>query len=108
MSKLSVVDSKKENGESGKAEGRKERDGQSAVTNPKVVTDAIDNLEELHLKAAAAQTVLNEAIKKVAEKSGYLASAIKKLVNARMKDRFADKKRDAEQQLELFNEVGED
>lgn len=92
----------------GKAEGRKERDGRSAVPQPQVVADAIGELETLHTKAADAQTALNDAIKKVAEKSGYLASAIKKLVNARMKDRFADKKRDAEQQLELFNEVGED
>lgn len=92
----------------GKAEGRKERDGQSAVPQPQVVSDAIGNLEDLHVKASQAAEALNDAIKKVAQSSGYLASSIKKLVNARIKDNFADKKRDAEQQLELFTEVGED
>ena len=88
--------------------GRKSRDGQEAVPQPRVVGDKIQELEELALKANAASDALNAAIKKTAETSGYLASTIRKLVNARMKDKFADKKRDAEQTLELFTEVGED
>lgn len=88
------------------ASGRKGRDGQEAVTKPQVVRDAIGELETLLKKSQLAESALNDAIKKVAQESGYLASAIKKLVKARVGDSFVDKKRDAEQQLELFSEVG--
>lgn len=94
------------NGTATGAAGRKGRDGQEAVTKPQVVRDAISNLEDLLKKAKLADEALNDAIKKVAQESGYLASAIKKLVKARVGDSFVDKKRDAEQQLELFSEVG--
>lgn len=92
---------------SGKATGRKGRDGQEAVTQPSVVADAIDELERLETKARAAAAATNEAIKKVASESGYTASSIKKLVVARVGEKFKERMRDAEQQLELFTEVGE-
>jgi hypothetical protein len=92
----------------GKADkGRTGRDGQEAVLQPGIIVDAIDNLEKLYVKSQEAGKDLNNAIKKVAEKSGYLASNIRAFVAARVGDKFADKKRDAEQQLELFEEVGE-
>lgn len=89
------------------AAGRQGRDGQEAVTQPQVVADKIDELEALCVKAQQAGKSYNDAIKKVAEKSGYLASNIRALVAARVGDKFDVKKRDAEQQLELFGEVGE-
>jgi DNA repair exonuclease SbcCD ATPase subunit len=87
--------------------GRTGRDGQEAVLRPTEVADKIDHLEKLYIKAQESSKDLNDAIKKVAEKSGYLASNIRTLVAARVKDKFVDKKRDAEQQLSLFDEVGE-
>lgn len=87
--------------------GRQGRDKQEAVLQPSVVAEKIDHLEKLFVKAQEATKDLSDAIKAVAEKSGFLASNIKKLVSARIGDRFADKKRDAEQQLELFDKVGE-
>lgn len=89
------------------AAGRKGRDGQEAVTRPDVVKKEIGELEALLVKSKQADEALNAAIKKVAQESGYMASAIKKLVKARVGDSFSDKKRDAEQQLELFSEVGQ-
>jgi len=47
------------------------------------------------------------AVKKAAEASGYTAAAIRALVTARVGDKFEDKRRSVEQQLELFTEVGE-
>ena len=87
--------------------GRQGRDKQEAVLQPSVVAEKIDHLEKLYVKSQEAAKDLSDAIKATAEKSGFLASNIKKLVAARVGDRFSDKKRDAEQQLELFNEVGE-
>jgi uncharacterized protein (UPF0335 family) len=92
---------------SGKAAGRKGRDKQEAVTKPEVVAEKIEHLERLAIKANEAAKDLSDAIKTLAEVSGYNASAIKALVAARVGDKFADKRRNAEQQLELFDEVGE-
>lgn len=90
----------------GKAAGRK-GGKQEAVTRPDMVAERIDQLERLAVKANEAAKDLSDAIKKVAEDSGYNAAAIKSLVAARVGDKFEERKRGAEQQLELFNEVGE-
>jgi len=87
--------------------GRTGRDGQEAVLRPTEVAEKIDHLEKLYIKSQEAAKDINDAIKRVAEKSGYLASNIRALVAARVKDKFVDKRRDAEQQLSLFDEVGE-
>lgn len=89
------------------APGRTGRDQQQAVTQPKIVADKVEELERLCVKAQEATKAYGDGVKRVAEKSGYLASNIRALVQARVKDKFGDKKRDAEQQLELFTEVGE-
>lgn len=97
----------KKSSKRGGATGRTERDKQEAVTKPKVVGEKIEHLEALEMKSRAAAKDVNDAIKKVAQESGYNAASIKKLVVARVADKFRDKMRDAEQQLELFSEVGE-
>lgn len=89
------------------AAGRTGRDQQQAVTQPQVVGEKIEELERLGMKAKDAAASYSKAVKVVAEKSGYLASNIRALVEARLGDKFEGKKRDAEQQLELFSEVGE-
>ena len=75
---------------------------------PDVVAAKIANLEQLHIKARDAAKATTEAIKAVAAASGYSAATIKRLVTARVGDKFDDMVRDSEQQLELFSEVGED
>ena len=87
--------------------GRLDHGGQEAVTRPSVVVEKIDHLEKLEVKSRDAAKDASDAIKAVAESSGYTAAAIKKLVVARVGDKFKEKLRDAEQQLELFNECGE-
>ena len=66
--------------------------------------------EALEPRAAHANEAakdFSDAVKKAAEASGYTAAAIRALVTARVGDKFADKRRSVEQQLELFTEVGE-
>jgi hypothetical protein len=90
-----------------KPRGRKDADKQEAVTKPQVVEKRIVELVQLHIAAHDASEAESDAIKKCAEDSGYNASAIKKFIVARAGDKFLEKKRDCEQQMELFEEVGE-
>ena len=93
----------------GKTAGRVNPDGQEAVTRPEVVAKKIDELETLELKAREAKKDVSEAIKAVAValESGYNASQVRRLVAARIGESFKDKLRDAQQQLELFETIGE-
>ncbi len=90
-----------------RARGRKDADKQEAVTRPQLVKERIDELVRLHLEAHTSSEAASDAIKKAAEDSGYNAGALKKFVVARAGEKFAEKKRDCEQQMELFDEVGE-
>lgn len=77
------------------------------VTKPKIVGKKIDELVQLTVRAKNASERLKDAIKAVAEESGYKASALRKFVAARAGEDFAKKMRECEQQMELFEEVGE-
>jgi hypothetical protein len=88
------------------ATGRKGKDKQEAVTKPEVVASRIGELVNLYNKAGEASDALNDGIKTAAKDSGYNAANVRKFVIARAGEDFAEKKRDAEQQLELFDEVG--
>lgn len=90
-----------------KPKGRKDEAKQELVTQPEMVEKCIDELVRLHNAAAGAANDLSEAIKSTAEKSGYNAAAIRKLVVARAGEKFLETKRLIEQQMELFDEVGE-
>ncbi len=90
-----------------KAKGRKDAEKQGAVTKPDVIEKRIKELIRLHVAAKEAATDESEAIKAAAEASGYNASNIRSLVVARAGDNFVEKKRNVEQQYELFDEVGE-
>lgn len=96
-----------ETGKAKKPAGRQDRSGQEAVTKPTVVAEKVEQLERLAIKANEAARDFSDAVKKAAEASGYTAAVIRSLVSARVGDKFNDKKRTVEQQLELFNEVGE-
>ena len=96
-----------ETGKSKRTRGRKDADKQEAVTKPNVVGERIEELVRLHTKAKEAATDESEAIKKCAEDSGYNATNIRSLVVARAGESFQEKKKNIEQQMELFDEVGE-
>lgn len=88
-----------------KANGRMDADRQPAVKKPEIVAKRLDELVELHHKAAAAAERAKEAITKCGEDSGFLASAVRKLVTAKAGDKFEEKHREVEQQVELFDEA---
>src|SRR6185369_378497 len=88
-----------------KTRGRIGDDKQPAVKKPKVLHDRIDELVTLHNKAVAAAEKSKDAIAKAAEDSGYLASAVSKVVKAKAGEKFEEKHREVEQQAELFDEV---
>jgi hypothetical protein len=69
--------------------------------------DSIDDLVLLCADSANAALNFSEAIKAHAEKSGLLASVVRKFVIARAGEKFGEKKRECEQLSLLFEEVGE-
>lgn len=90
-----------------KAKARMDADKQEAVQQPKVIKERIDELVNAKQRADDAAEAYSDAIKNAAEASGYLASAVKKFVTARAGEKFEEEHRKVEQQLELFEEVGE-
>lgn len=83
--------------------GRKDSDGQEAVIKLDKVKEKIDHLIKLHKTAADASDALNDGIKAVAEKSGLLASVVRKYVVAKAGDKFEEKAREVEQLSLLFD-----
>ena len=67
----------------------------------------LPNLEELWSKLEAAKTALDEACKTVAENSRVDKSVIRKFLNARMSEKYAEQKARAEQLNLLFEEIPE-
>jgi len=86
--------------------GRKGADKQEAVLRPKAVQEAIGELLTSYEKSVSAADRFNSMVKAIAEKSGFMASNIKRLVKARHGEAFEDRRRDAEQLTMLFDEVG--
>ena len=87
--------------------GRKDAEKQPAVIKTKEVTDKIEHLIELHNAKREASTNYGDAVKAVAEKSGYLASVVRKLVNAKAGDDFDGEARKVEQMSLIFEECGD-
>ena len=103
---MEAVDSKI-NGKKHHGVGRMDADKQPAVKKPQIIAKRLDELVELQNKAAAAGERAKDAITKAAEDSGFLASAVRKLVTAKAGDKFEAKHREVEQQKELFDEAAE-
>ena len=87
--------------------GRKDAEKQETVLNPESVETKIEHLITLKRKVETATSDYSDAIKAVAETSGFLASQVRKFVTARAGERFEEKKREATQFVLLFDEVGE-
>lgn len=86
--------------------GRKDR-GQEAAIKLDPIKESVEELVQLHRKAAEAGDAYSDGVKKVAEKSGLLASVVRKFVSARAGEKFKDEKTKAEQLNLLFEDVGE-
>lgn len=94
-------------GKTRRARGRKDASKQEGVTVPDAVKARIDELVTLYKATQTTSEDFSSAVKAVAEKSSYNAAAIRKFVVARSGEKFAEAKKLAEQQMELFDEVGE-
>lgn len=71
-----------------------------------LVKEGIEDLIQLKVVADDASKEFADAIKATAEKSGVLASALRRFVIARAGEKFADRKRECEQLSLLFDEIG--
>lgn len=87
------------------ARGRQDRGGQEKVIDKTHLVEKIPHLVKLHTAAKEAGKDLSSAIKKVAEKSGLLASVVRKVVVAKAGENFDEKKKEAEQLALMFDEV---
>jgi alkylhydroperoxidase family enzyme len=86
--------------------GRKDQ-GIEAVPKPEVLAGKLKELVHLHNKKTEASDACNDAIKRVAEKSGLLASVVAKIVAASANDKFEDEKKKADQLSLAFEECAE-
>jgi len=86
--------------------GRVDSEGQEAVIKMGPIKDNIMELVNLYTESNEAGAKLNDAIKATAEKSGLLASVVRKFVVARAGEKFAEEARRVEQ-LSLIFDIGE-
>ncbi len=89
----------------GRPRGRKDANKQEAVIEIGVVRDNLTYLEGLYRATLSAGVEFNDGVKKIAEKSGLMASVVSKYVKARVKDKAEDRKREAEQLSLLFDDT---
>lgn len=87
--------------------GRKGHDGSEEVPDFKSVKEASREVVKLLQKAEDAKEKAAKAINALAERSNTNSRNLRALFKASMKGNFADKRRDLEQQIVLFEQVGE-
>lgn len=95
----------KGNGKGAGTRGRKNRDNQEAVIEIAALRKMLPQLITLKNNADSAASDLNDAIKAAAEKSGLLASVVRKVVVASAGENFEEKKREVEQLSLAFEEI---
>ena len=84
--------------------GRKDSSGVAAI--PKKISEGkLKDLEQLCRKADLARAEYNDAVTATAEKHGVKASAVSKVVKARVGDKFEEKKAEVEQMAFIFGVV---
>lgn len=94
---------RKAKGES-KAKGRTDRSGQEKAIEMAQLDERMPNLVALHAAANLARVELSDAVKATAEKSGLLASVVRKFVVAKAGEHFKDKMKEAYQLSLVFGE----
>lgn len=91
----------------GQAIGRKDKSGQEKVIKWDVLKAKLPELEKLCCVLDTKKAEFSEAVKACAEESGLMASAIRKVVRAKIDNRYIDKKREADQLALVFDECNE-
>lgn len=89
------------------ARGRKDKLGQETIVDLKPVKERLEYLKDLYKKSKSSSTEFSDAVKATAEKSGLIASQVRKFVIAKASDKAQEVKREAEQLALLFDETGE-
>ena len=88
-----------------KARGRQDRSGQEKVIEVAKLIEKLPHLQGLYNTAKEANKDFSDAVKAVAEKSGLLASVVRKIVVAKAGENYDDKKKEAEQLEMVFGEL---
>jgi hypothetical protein len=84
--------------------GRQDRSGQEAVIKMAALDERMPHLVKLHGNAKDASKDFSQAVKAVAEKSGLLASVVRRFVTAKAGEHFEDKQKEAYQLSLVFGE----
>jgi hypothetical protein len=92
-------------GRRGKGPGRQTKDKQEAVMNLDPVKSRINELVKLHHANEEAAKDLSEAIKACAEKSGLLATVVKRYVTACAGENYEEKAREVAQLAFVFEQA---
>lgn len=87
------------------ARGRQDRSRQEKVIDMSKLKEKLDHLVSLNKTAKDASKDYSDAVKAAAEKSGLLASVVRRYVVAKAGDSFDEKKKEAEQLALVFEEV---
>lgn len=89
--------------------GRKDSDGQSAVPGPAILRESAKELMALEAAYIAASKAFGDRVKVIAEKSGFNAATVRKLIQARNRgsEEIADRLRKAEQLVMALTEAAE-
>ena len=90
----------------GRGKGRQDRSGQETVKDITKLNEDMAKLLKLRSALSDASTDYSEAVKKTAERSGFLASVVRRLADAKHGDKFDDVKRMVDQLGEAFELVG--
>lgn len=102
--KSSVNTPKKKGGGKRPRLGRTDKGGQEAVINQILLMQKLPHLVKLVKAKEAAAEDLSEAVKKVAEQTGYFAKVVLRRAKAEAGEDYADQQKEA-RQLSLIFEV---
>lgn len=96
----------KKGGKRGKAArvGRTDKTGQEALINQTLFMQNLPQLVKLIKAQETAADDLSDAVKKIAEQTGYLAKVVLRRAKAEASDNYADKQKEA-RQLSLIFEI---
>lgn len=87
------------------ARGRQDRSGQEKVIDIDKLKVEMQTLKKLQTEARESAKAFSDKVKTVADKSGLLASVVRKIVTARNGENFEEKKKEAEQLDLVFDKV---
>lgn len=87
--------------------GRKDSTGDEQVLKAQPIKEALGELMIAYKKAQAANVAYNDLRRKIAERSNCNAADLGRLLRASASGKFEDAQRHIQQQVELFELIGE-